>query len=115
MAIYTINWGSTSTGPTTAADGTDTLFDGTDNYFDIAVSTPSGGGGAGEEWQYEDDSSWNSGNGIDGSTNELVAYGVNDPTVAQIDFTDGAVSDVTFELYDVDAGTWDDSVTIYAV
>ena len=114
MTEFTIDWGTTSTGSTTAADGPDTLVDAYGNEFDINVNTPTGGTGGGEEWQYEGNSGFAGGNGIDSSTNELVAYSVNDPTSAVITFDSGPVSNVSFELYDVDAGGWDDSVTIYA-
>lgn len=111
MTEFTIDWGTTSAGSTTAADGPDTLVDAYGNEFDINVSTPSGGSGSGEEWTLDVNSAFGD---IDGTTNELVASSVNDPVTASITFDSGPVSNVSFELYDVDAGSWDDSVTIYA-
>ncbi len=101
MSDYTLDW------DTTSADGVTTLSDGSGGTMDVSVSTPAGGTGAGEEW--------NHGTWIGDGDGELIASHVDDPTSTYIKF-DGEVSDVTFELYDVDAGiNWDDSVTVYAI
>ncbi len=110
MSTYVIDWNGASAGTADDInlDGTTAISNGTGFDVNVTVSTPAvPGGNAGEEWRLT--------TAIGDGDGELYAQGVNDPTMATISF-ETAMTDITFELYDIDSGTgWDDVVQVYAL
>lgn len=83
----------------TGSDGTTNYVNGTDT-IEVSVSTPNSSGDA---FYYQS------------STNTLSSWSVTEPTSVFITF-DQAVTNLNFEIYDVDQGSgWDDKVTIIAL
>ncbi|KKM72697.1 hypothetical protein LCGC14_1417890, partial [marine sediment metagenome] len=96
---YLIDWSQTS------ADGTTAVSNGAGGSIDVTVSTPANGNGS--EFYVSNTSSW--------GDDALRADAVSDPVNATMTFSEG-VENVTFELFDVDAGKcFDDKVTIIAL
>lgn len=91
MADFTLDFSDTG------ADGSTTYTDGTDSV-DVTVSTPS-----------------NDGRSFTQSGDTLRSSGVEEPTSAIITFGE-SVENLSFEIYDVDAGanSWDDQITVIA-
>lgn len=91
MADFTLDFSDTG------ADGSTTYTDGTDSV-DVTVSTPT-----------------NAGRSFSLNGDALRSSSVQEPTSALITFGEN-VSDVSFEIFDVDAGAgaWDDQITVIA-
>ncbi|WP_052245442.1 Hint domain-containing protein [Halocynthiibacter namhaensis] len=91
MSDFTLNFSATG------ADGSTSFSNGTDT-IGVTVSTPTNNS---RDFY------------LDGNT--LRSSGVTEPVLALVTF-DTAVTGVTFEIYDVDAGSgWDDRVTVIAL
>ncbi len=109
MSTYVIDWNGDDavTGDEIDLDNVNSISNGTGYDVNVTISTPPGGTGPGEEW--------NLGTSIGDGDGELVASRVDDPTSTTVQF-DTAMTDITFELYDIDAGSrWDDMVQVYAL
>lgn len=109
MSTYVIDWNGDDavSGDEIDLDSVNSISNGTGFDVNVTISTPAGGGGSGEEWDLA--------TGIGDGDGELIASRVNDPTSTIVSF-DTAMTDITFEIYDIDAGsTWDDMVQVYAL
>lgn len=109
MSTYVIDWDGAAPGTADDVnlDGTTAISNGTGHDVNVTVSTPAGGTGYGEEWKLAP--------GTGGSDGELYAVGVDDPTMVSVEF-DTAMTNITFEIYDIDSGDdWDDSIQVYAL
>lgn len=97
---YTLDWAQVH------LDGDNTLTDGSD-HIGVRISTPVSGASHPSEWEL--------GNSIIGDKPTVQSADVGDPTEISLQF-DREITDLHFELYDVDSGrNWDDKVTILAV
>ncbi len=94
MTILTLDWSATN------IDGSNTIS-GSGASIDVDVSTPT-----------NDGRSWSVGN-VAGEQ-VLRASNVDEPVTLDVEF-DAPVENVSFELLDVDAGTWDDQITVIAL
>ena len=97
---FTLDWSLVN------LDGDNMLSDGTAD-LGVNISTPSNGGHPGQEWFL--------GNQIEGDKPTVQSSDVSKPTEIVLEF-DRPITDLAFELYDVDSGRgWDDKVTILAL
>ena len=118
MSTYVIDWNGTPDGSAYInVDGTNTITNGTGHSVNVTVSTPPATNLTPntspppytpiEEWYIHDY--------IGTTDGELIAQYVNDPVTAIVSF-DTAMTDITFELFDIDSGVgWDDSVQVFAI
>jgi len=96
---FTLDWAKVN------LDGANTLSDGPD-ALGVRISTPFSGEAHKTEWFL--------GNDVIGDKPTVQSVDVCDPTEIALHF-DRPVSDLRFDLYDVDSGkSWDDKVTIIA-
>ncbi len=96
MTSFTLDWSALQ------IDGNNSLSNG-DSDIDVAISTP----------QNICDDQWTV-NNVGGEHDVLRGQGVTEPISVIINF-DAAVENLNFELLDVDAGHWDDEITVIAL
>ncbi len=116
MSTYVLDWNGNPDGSAYInVDGVNVISNGTGHTVNVTVATPPAPQVnplpndplAIEEWYIHDY--------IGTTDGELIAQYVNDPVTTTISF-DTAMTNITFDLYDLDAGNgWDDIVTIYAI
>ncbi len=118
MTTYVIDWNGSPDGSSYInVDGTNSIDNGTGNNVNVTITTDPAVNSTPDTspFPYTPIEEWYIHDYIGDSDGELIAQYVNDPVTAIIQF-DTAMTDINFELYDIDAGAgWDDSVQVYAI
>lgn len=118
MTTYVLDWNGNPDGSAYInVDGVNSISNGTGHAVNVTVATPPAPNLTVDTSPapYTPIEQWYVHNYIGTTDGELVAQYVNDPVTTTISF-DTAMTNLTFDIYDIDAGNgWDDLVTIYAI